>query len=123
MRRKIRDEVVFDTIMRMTAEKPDSNVRPEDIAIELYPEDWQSIIKRVRLSAKQLATEGYIHILRKGKPVDPDEAKGLLRYQIIPEMEYEIRTPEPKKKAIVIEKDGKKTFTSRERSYNRRKSS
>lgn len=92
--RKIRDEIVYDTIMSMLAEKPDSTTRPEDIAIALYPEDWQSIIKRVRLFAKQLANEGYLHILRKGKIVNPDDAKGLLRYQINPESSYQPRLQE-----------------------------
>lgn len=33
--------------------------------MELYPEDWQSLSKRIRLIARQLAEAGPIDILRK----------------------------------------------------------
>lgn len=82
-KRRISDELIYETILQMCAAVGrDSNIRPEDVAIELYPEDWQSLLKRVRLFAKQLATSGEIEILRKGEPVDPDDAKGIIRLRI-----------------------------------------
>lgn len=83
--RKIRlsDEVVFETILQMCAAAwPDETVRPEDIAMTLYPEEWQALTKRIRLAVKQLAEAGLIQILRKGKPANPDEFKGIYRVQI-----------------------------------------
>lgn len=82
-KRRISDEAVRETILQMCAAAgPDDSVRPEDVAMELYPEDWQSLLKRVRLLAKQLAQAGEIEILRKGEPVDPEEFKGLIRLRI-----------------------------------------
>ncbi len=82
-KKKISDEAVRETILQMCAAAGlEGSVRPEDVAMELYPEEWQSVLKRVRLFAKQLAQMGEIEILRKGKPVDPDDFKGVIRLRI-----------------------------------------
>lgn len=82
-KRRFSDEVVRETILQMCAAAgPEGSVRPEDIAMELYPEDWQSLLKRVRLFAKQLAQAGEIEILRKGEPVDPEDFKGIIRLRV-----------------------------------------
>lgn len=60
----------------------EGNVRPEDVARELYPEEWQTLLKRVRLMAKQQAIAGNLVILRKGKVADPNDFKGLIRLQV-----------------------------------------
>jgi hypothetical protein len=57
-------------------------VKPEAVAQAIYPEKWQTMLKRVRLLAKQMALAGDLLILRKGQPADPEEAKGLIRLQI-----------------------------------------
>lgn len=80
---RISDEAVFETILQVcTAAWPDETVRPEDIAMTLHPEEWQALTKRIRLAVKQLAEAGHIQILRKGKPADPDDFKGVYRLQI-----------------------------------------
>lgn len=80
---RISDEAVFATILQMCAAAwPDETVRPEDIAMTLYEPEWQSLTKRIRLAVKQLAEAGHIQILRKGKPVPPDDFKGVYRLQI-----------------------------------------
>ena len=82
-RRRVSDESVVEVIIQLCAAAyPDNQVRPEDIAMMLYPEDWQSILKRIRLTARQLAEMGHIDILRKGKRVDPDDFKGVYRLSI-----------------------------------------
>jgi|GEM_PF-1025392 len=82
-KRRISDETVRETILQLCAAAGlDGAVRPEDAAMEIYPEDWQSLLKRVRLLAGQLAEAGEIEILRKGEPVDPQEAKGVVRLRI-----------------------------------------
>ena len=81
--KKISDEEVRETILQMcSAAGTDSSVKPEDIAIEIYPAEWQSVLKRVRLFAKQLALTNEIEILRKGQPVDPNDFKGLIRLRV-----------------------------------------
>lgn len=80
---RVSDEVVIETIIQLCAAAGlDDDVRPEDVALELSPEKWQSLLKRVRLLAKQLAQAGHIVILRKGQPADPDDFKGLIRLRI-----------------------------------------
>ena len=83
-KRKISDEVIVETIIQMCAAEEDSIVRPEDVAMELYPEDWQSLTKRIRLTSRQLAEAGHIIILRKGQAADPNDFKGVYRLQISP---------------------------------------
>jgi len=80
---RISDETVYITILQMCAAAGlDGNVRPEDVAMEIQRDDWQSILKRVRLFGKQLAQSGDIVILRKGKIANPDDVKGMIRLQI-----------------------------------------
>lgn len=82
-KRKISDarveEVLFGQLVTAGLE---GNVRPEDVARELYPEEWQTLLKRVRLMAKQQAIAGNLVILRKGKVADPNDFKGLIRLQV-----------------------------------------
>ncbi|MBK7894403.1 MAG: DUF3253 domain-containing protein [Anaerolineaceae bacterium] len=61
---------------------PDETVRPEDIAITLHEVEWQALTKRIRLAVKQLAEAGHVQILRKGKPVPPDDFKGVYRVRL-----------------------------------------
>jgi hypothetical protein len=42
-------------------------------------EQWRQMLPRVRKEAIRMALAGRIHILRKGKPVDPREFKGVYR--------------------------------------------
>ncbi|MCA9955304.1 MAG: DUF3253 domain-containing protein [Ardenticatenaceae bacterium] len=80
---RISDEAVFETILQMCAASwPDETVRPEDIAMTLHPIEWQALTKRIRLAVKQLAEAGLVQILRKGKPAEPDDFKGVYRLQI-----------------------------------------
>ena len=77
---RISDEEVFETIIQLCAASwPDETVRPEDIAMTLHEGEWQALTKRIRLAVKQLAEAGHVQILRKGKPADPDDFKGVYR--------------------------------------------
>lgn len=81
--RRVSDDEVRETILSFCrAAGPDGNVRPEDVARHILPDHWQTLLKRIRLTSKQLAVAGQIVILRKGQPADPDDVKGLIRLQI-----------------------------------------
>ncbi len=81
--RRIADDLVRETILQMCREQGlTGSVKPEAIAQAIYPEKWQRMLKRVRLMAKQMAQVGDLLILRKGQPVDPEAAKGLIRLRI-----------------------------------------
>jgi hypothetical protein len=44
--------------------------------------DWHSLMQPVRRAAVRLAMDGRLLILRKGKPADPAEFKGVYRLTI-----------------------------------------
>jgi len=80
---RISDEAVFETILQLCAAAwPDETVRPEEIAMTLHEAEWQALTKRIRLAVKQLAEAGHVQILRKGKPADPDDFKGVYRVRL-----------------------------------------
>jgi hypothetical protein len=81
--RRVSDEEVRQTILQMSRQVGlDGSIRPEDVARTILPDHWQTLLKRVRLTGKQLAVAGRLTILRKGEPADPNDVKGLIRLQI-----------------------------------------
>ena len=81
---RVSDEAIYDRILELCGEAgSEKSIKPEQIAQSLLEFDWQSLIKRVRRAAVQVANAGYIHIMRKGKPVDPDDFKGLYKVRIV----------------------------------------
>ena len=83
-KKKFSDELIVKTIFERCQEAGiESSVKPEAIARELYPEQWQTLLKRVRLFSGQMAKRGEIVVLRKGKPLGPDdEIRGLVKLRI-----------------------------------------
>lgn len=84
--RTVSDQEVMLTTLRMCADAgTEDSVRPQDIARRLLPTHWRTLLKRIRLTGKQLALEGDLLILRKGEPADPNDFKGLITLQITPQ--------------------------------------
>jgi hypothetical protein len=55
---------------------------PSEVARDLggpHPDGWGPLMQPVRRVAVRLAHEGRIAILRKGRPVDPDDFRGIYR--------------------------------------------
>jgi hypothetical protein len=69
------------TILRLVAEAgAGRTISPTDAARALSPEpQWHRLMPAVRRAAVRLAQHGRITIYRKGKPVDPDDFKGVYR--------------------------------------------
>jgi hypothetical protein len=81
--RRVSDEEVRQTILQMSRQAGlDGSLRPEDVARTILPDHWQTLLKRVRLTSKQLAVAGRLTILRKGEPADPNDVKGIIHLQI-----------------------------------------
>jgi hypothetical protein len=59
------------------------SVCPSEAARALAPA-WQPLMGPVRRVAVQMAKAGRIHILRKGKPIDPAETRGVIRLRLCP---------------------------------------
>lgn len=65
------------------ARGPKSSISPEDVARALAPA-WRPLLGPVRRAAAALAADGRIDILRKGKPVPPEELRGVIRLRLRP---------------------------------------
>lgn len=49
------------------------------------PEAWHRHLSATRRAAIRLASEGRLEILRKGKPVPVEAARGVIRLRLLPE--------------------------------------
>jgi hypothetical protein len=83
------DARITAEILRQTAQAgPEKSICPSEVAQALAPE-WRSLLTSVRRVAQRLAAEERIDILRKGKPVPPDQVKsgpvkGVIRLRLHP---------------------------------------
>ncbi len=67
-------------ILRQTSGlAPGASISPSEVAQALEPEAWRSILGAVRKAALALQREGRLEVLRKGKPVPPEEVRGVIR--------------------------------------------
>lgn len=76
-------EQIEQTLVALaSARGPDKTFCPSEAARALggpHPDGWGRLMIPVRRMAVRLAHEGRIVIYRKGKPVDPDDFKGVYR--------------------------------------------
>ena len=74
---------IENTLLRLIAEAgPEKTISPADAARTLggvHPDQWGPLMQPIRRVAVQLAEQGRILVLRKGKPVDPQDFKGVYR--------------------------------------------
>jgi hypothetical protein len=70
-------------LLRMTgACGPGKTLDPTEVARELggpHPGQWGPLMQPIRRAAVMLAEQGRVVILRKGKPADPRDFKGVYR--------------------------------------------
>jgi hypothetical protein len=67
------------------ARGPDKSIDPSEPAKKVAADRgivWHSLMQPVRRAAVRLAMDGRLLILRKGKPADPAEFKGVYRLTI-----------------------------------------
>ncbi|MCZ8278818.1 MAG: DUF3253 domain-containing protein [Acetobacteraceae bacterium] len=73
-------EAITATMLRIAAERgPEKSLCPTDVARAVSAENWRPLLGAVRQVAAELARQGKIEILRKGKPISPDEIRGVIR--------------------------------------------
>ena len=58
------------------------SIEPSDVAKALQPEQWQRMLPKVRTCALGLMRQGKLTITKKGKAVDPDSFKGVIRLRL-----------------------------------------
>jgi hypothetical protein len=77
------DSAIATTMLRLVTERgADKTVCPSEVARALggpHPDGWGPLMQPVRRIAVRLAHAGQITILRKGRPVDPDDFRGVYR--------------------------------------------
>jgi len=74
-----------ETILAMCGTRgPEKSICPSEVARLLEPDEaqWRALMKPVRRAAVDLANEGLIEILKKGKRIDPDAVRGVIRLRI-----------------------------------------
>ncbi|MFH5926793.1 DUF3253 domain-containing protein [Roseomonas xinghualingensis] len=64
---------------QLASHEPGKSICPSEVARALLPEKWQPLMTPVRQAAVALMREGQIEVLRKGKPVEPAEVRGVIR--------------------------------------------
>lgn len=63
------------------------SIEPAEVAKEMQPEQWQRMLPKVRACALGLMRQGRLTITKKGKPVDPNAFKGVIRLRLPTEAE------------------------------------
>ncbi len=77
-------QTIADEILRQTtARGADRSICPSEVARALDP-DWRRLMTPVRRAAAELADAGRIDILRKGKPIPPQDMHGVIRLRLRP---------------------------------------
>jgi hypothetical protein len=76
-------EEIATTLLALAAERGQGKtICPSEVARALggpHPDGWGPLMQPVRRVAVRLMKEGRIAILRKGRPVDPDDFRGVYR--------------------------------------------
>jgi Protein of unknown function (DUF3253) len=71
------------TILALAARRgPGKTIDPSEVARAIggsHPDGWGPLMQLVRRIAVRLMKEGRIVILRKGRPIDPDDFRGVYR--------------------------------------------
>jgi hypothetical protein len=83
------DESALENEMRtlVAARGPGKSICPSEVARALTgddPQRWKQLMPAIRRASVRLARAGELRILRKGKPVDPDDFKGVYRLASLP---------------------------------------
>lgn len=80
------DEELAETILRLATERGgDRTIAPMDVARALggdHPDGWGPLMQPIRAVAVRLMKDGRLVITRKGRPVDPDDFRGVYRLRL-----------------------------------------
>ena len=80
------EAAIEETMLRLVAERgPGKTICPSEVARALAgpnPDEWSPLMQPVRRIAVRLTKAGRLAILRKGKPADPDDFRGIYRLSL-----------------------------------------
>jgi hypothetical protein len=76
-------DAIAREILRLVSERgAGKTIAPMDVARALagdHPDAWGPVMPAIRRAAVRLMKDGQLLIYRKGRPVDPDDFKGVYR--------------------------------------------
>ena len=76
------ETAIFEKLAKADPNGLGKSIEPTDVAKELQPEQWQRMLPKVRGVALGLMRQGRLTITKKGKPVDPNAVKGVIRLRL-----------------------------------------
>ncbi|WP_243375373.1 DUF3253 domain-containing protein [Microvirga solisilvae] len=82
------DELEAALLALLNERGPGRSISPADVASAVgghRSEEWGPLMQPLRRVAVRLMKEGRIVIVRKGKPVDPDDFRGTYRLALPPQ--------------------------------------
>ncbi|MFQ3615945.1 MAG: DUF3253 domain-containing protein [Cyanobacteriota bacterium] len=75
-------DMIRECILKQVQQRgPDKSICPSEVARSLGGETWRSLMPLVREVGADLAQSGAIVVTQKGIPVDPQTAKGPIRFK------------------------------------------
>jgi hypothetical protein len=74
------EAAILDLLKRRGVGK---TICPSEVARQVAPDGWESLMERTREAARRLVAAGEIVITQQGKVVDPSNAKGAIRLRRI----------------------------------------
>jgi hypothetical protein len=81
-----RDAELEETMLRLVRERgADKTVCPSEAARAVggdHPDGWGPLMQPIRRIAVRLMKEGRLVITRRGRPVDPDDFRGVYRLTV-----------------------------------------
>jgi hypothetical protein len=79
-------ERIEERLLALVEERgPGKTICPSEVARDLggpHPDGWAPLMQPVRRVAVRLMKQGRVAILRKGRPVDPDDFRGVYRLSL-----------------------------------------
>lgn len=81
------DPIETAILNKIAGLEPGKSIEPAEVAKALQPEQWQRMLPKVRAIALGLMRQGRLTITKKGKPVDPDNFRGVTRLRLPTEEE------------------------------------
>lgn len=79
------DHTIRETVLSLVAQRGTGRtICPSEVARAVKPDDWRPLMPAVRRVAGLLVAEQRITVTQRGKPVDPEEARGPIRIGLRP---------------------------------------
>ena len=74
------EQIILELLEQRAAQ---ASICPSEAARRLaVGDDWRALMEPVRMAARRLQRAGRIDITQRGRPVDPDRAKGPVRLRL-----------------------------------------